>query len=565
MPPTAITSESTEPVGSTDSGGLPIASAEDYRPLFVLGRGGMADVYVASRRHSTGFQELVVLKVMKGELLHDPESYRMFLAEALLTTRLKHPNIVEVYQVLKHQSVPTLVMEYLEGQPLNKLVSRAGADLPLRLHLWVLSEMLAGLHYAHDLRDRDGRPVGIVHRDVTPHNVVISYDGRVKILDFGIAKLGGPSETRTGIVKGKLRYMAPEQIAGDKNVDRRADIFAAGLMLWEALARRRLWEGLPDAAVVSTIAAGQIPSLRKANPNCSAALEFICMKALSMAREHRHQTAVELKTAIDGAMEELGGPADASELAVFLSGKFARTRALTRRAIAKKLSEAETATMTGAFPTRTLSGPPPTVALGQNQSTTAIAVPPRARRSVPAARFSTLVLLVIATSLGFALARAHGVGRRPAAVAAPTSVAEPAPKYATLRIRALPETAALFIDDHSLASNPFMGEIPVGPDGAEKSIRAEAPGYEAETKKVSLANDLDVVFQLSKKAASVPPSAPTASATPKAKRSAPAPRARPATRPKVKRPAAPASPSTNCTTPYYINEQGIKTFKPECL
>src|SRR5690349_17441022 len=161
-------------------------------------------------------------------------------------------------------------MEYLEGQPLNRIVhrlQRAGQSLSLGMHLRVLIEVCSGLHHAHELTDYDGTPLGVVHRDVTPHNVFVTYDGQVKVVDFGIAKaLNSSAETRTGVLKGKVAYMAPEQARGER-VDRRADVFSVGVMMWEAATGRRLWKGVPDLTVLHRLINGDIPSPRGIDPD----------------------------------------------------------------------------------------------------------------------------------------------------------------------------------------------------------------------------------------------------------------------------------------------------------
>src|SRR5262249_29472179 len=172
-----------------------------------------------------------------------PEFIAMFLDEARLSARLHHPNVVQTYEVVRHEGRLAIAMEYLHGQPLKAVLGRLGGAralaLPTRLRL--VTSVLAGLEYAHGLADFDGRPLEVVHRDVSPHNVIVTYDGHVKLLDFGVAKtLAACHQTRPGGVKGKLTYLAPEAVRGER-VDRRADVFSVGVMLWEILAGRRMW------------------------------------------------------------------------------------------------------------------------------------------------------------------------------------------------------------------------------------------------------------------------------------------------------------------------------------
>ncbi len=214
-----------------------------FRVIAEVGEGGMAKVYLAVARGFSGFNKLVVLKSLRSNLASDRACVDMFLHEARLAARLNHPNVVQTYEVIEEDGRPVMVMEYLEGQPLSQIAVRAQADkrftLSMRLH--VLCDVLAGLHYAHELRDFDGTALDLVHRDVSPQNIFVTFEGQVKLLDFGIAKVvhtSAPAETDAGVLKGKVLYMAPEQIAGEA-LDRRADIFAVGVMLWEALAGER--------------------------------------------------------------------------------------------------------------------------------------------------------------------------------------------------------------------------------------------------------------------------------------------------------------------------------------
>ncbi len=205
----------------------------------------MGVVFLAVAEGDAGFTKLRVVKRLRSELSLDQEAVSMFLAEARLAAKLHHPNVVQTNEVGFDGPDPFLEMEYLEeGQSLDAVRRRFTSSrrtLPVALSVWIVAQVLAGLNYAHELSDRDGRPLGIVHRDVSPHNVMLTYDGGVKLLDFGIAKVVDSSlETGSGVVKGKATYMAPEQAARGQ-VDRRADLFAVGVMLCEAVTGTRYW------------------------------------------------------------------------------------------------------------------------------------------------------------------------------------------------------------------------------------------------------------------------------------------------------------------------------------
>src|SRR4029078_2993276 len=194
-----------------------------YQLVMELGKGGMGIAHLAMSRGPQGFTKLLVLKIMRRELVAEADLHQMFLEEGRISARLAHPNIVHVFEVDEHEGCPCIVMEYLEGQPLSSLLTRAPQRPPRELHLHILARALAGLHAAHELRDYDGTPLRLVHRDVSPHNVFVLFDGQVKVLDFGIAKAAGSEvETRTGTPKGKIRYMPPDQLLGDALAPRHA-------------------------------------------------------------------------------------------------------------------------------------------------------------------------------------------------------------------------------------------------------------------------------------------------------------------------------------------------------
>ena len=303
--------------------------------LAELGHGGTADVYLAVARGPSGFRKLVVLKTLKTSLQSDPEFREMFLNEARLAARLNHPNIVQTYEVVEQDGVPTIVMEYLEGQPLSTILKRVPRqEFPLAMHLRIICDVLTGLQYAHDLVDFDGAALEVVHRDATPQNVFVTFDGNVKLLDFGIAKLSISSvETQQGIVKGKIRYIAPETILGHA-VDRRADVYAVGVMLWEAITGRRRWPpGLPQPALFLRLATGeQAESPGAAARGWPAELDAITLKALAPKPEDRFQTAAEFRDALEKVLRPLEA-VSLRDLGTMLAGAFAAGRERMRTVI----------------------------------------------------------------------------------------------------------------------------------------------------------------------------------------------------------------------------------------
>ncbi len=311
--------------------------ARRHRLLLELGRGGMGVVYVAKRVATDG--EIVVVKRLRADLATEAEFRRMFMDEARIATRIAHPNVVQTFDVGFDGRLFYLEMEFLDGQSLDAVLRRAGSAMPLSLMLYALCEVLAGLHAAHELRDPDGAPLGVVHRDVSPHNVFVTYAGDVKLLDFGIAKAADSSgQTRTGVVKGKATYMAPEQATRDA-VDRRTDVFAVGVVLWQALTGARLWGDKNEQEIFEALRLGIVASPRAQNPDVSLALEAICMRALARRREDRWTTADDLRVALDAYRRTLPDVGDGGALAVFVATRFAEDRAWLTEEIAALVAD----------------------------------------------------------------------------------------------------------------------------------------------------------------------------------------------------------------------------------
>ncbi len=311
--------------------------AGKYRLIAELGQGGMATVYLAVALGSSGFRKLAVVKLIRPQYASDPDLIQMFLDEARLCARLNHPNIVQTYDVGVDDGQYLMAMEYLDGVSLYTAVQRltkTGVPFPFPIRARILSEVLEGLRYAHELQDYDGKRLDIVHRDVTPHNIFVTYDGQVKLLDFGIAKAATSSvQTATGVIKGKLTYMAPEQAMCDK-IDARADLYAVGVMLWEALTGRRRWPaGLSDAAVFTRVASGEMPERTDAAAlGFPAEIDDIVLKALAPKPEDRFQTAAEMRGALDGVLAKIES-ASLRDLGTMLSSVFSEDRKRVRNVI----------------------------------------------------------------------------------------------------------------------------------------------------------------------------------------------------------------------------------------
>ena len=262
----------------------------------------MAEVHLANAAPPNSSPNLVVVKRMHQQHLDDPSSVRMFLDEARLALCLSHPNIVRTERLGMFDGRHGIVMEFLDGQPFQLVLKRAyetEATLSLEVVVQVAIAALDGLHYAHDLKDGEGQPLSIVHRDVSPQNLFLTYDGAVKLLDFGIAKNAlQDGRTRTGLLKGKISYMAPEQARGDE-LDRRADLWSLGVVLWEAVTGSRLFKAANEAATLNMTLTEDVaaPSVRR--PDLPPELETILMRALKRDPTERYTTAAEMRDELE--------------------------------------------------------------------------------------------------------------------------------------------------------------------------------------------------------------------------------------------------------------------------
>lgn len=295
-----------------------------YEIVQKLGAGGMADVYLAHQPGPFSASKLIVIKRLRSGMLDDGQFVQMFADESRLALRLNHPNVVQTYEAVAEGSDFYLALEFLDGKSLFQVLTHArGEQMPLALHLWVLTQVLSGLHYAHELKEFDGSSMGIVHRDVSPSNVFTTYSGEVKLLDFGIAKsIGASTATREGIIKGKLGYAAPEQCLC-KAIDRRTDLFAVGVMLWEAIAGRRRPMGETEASTYQARIQGTELPIDQAVPNAPPALVAICNRALARELEARFQTALEFRQAIERYLQTLAWKNGSEQLQRFMHDQFA--------------------------------------------------------------------------------------------------------------------------------------------------------------------------------------------------------------------------------------------------
>jgi serine/threonine-protein kinase len=287
-----------------------MAAAEPKKPIRFgkytlidrIAVGGMAEIFLARQAGLEGFEKTIVIKRIRPHLSKQPNFVKMFLNEAKLAAQLNHPNIVQIYDLGKIGESYFIAMEYIFGRDMRRIIPKAdalGIPFPMVYALKIASSVCEGLYYAHARTDLYGNALNIVHRDVTPENIFVSFDGTVKVLDFGIAKAANQIEqTRAGEIKGKLSYMSPEQCMG-KQLDNRSDIFSLGVVLYEWLTGFKLFTGDSEVAILKSITEGKIyaPSYFKAD--IPEGVEAILMKALEKDREKRYQTAWEMQYDLD--------------------------------------------------------------------------------------------------------------------------------------------------------------------------------------------------------------------------------------------------------------------------
>ncbi len=296
-----------------------------YQLLRRLATGGMAELFLARAQAIHGFEKLVVLKRILPQHAQSEDFIRMFLAEARLAAKLHHPNVAQVYDIGEQVGTYFFTMEYVQGQDLRRLVRaarRKQTPIPLEHILHIIMGMAGGLHHAHEKVGTDGRPLGIVHRDVSPSNVLVTYEGDVKVVDFGIAKAATAQvSTIAGTLKGKIPYMSPEQCRGEV-VDRRSDIFSIGTLLWELTTGKRLFAGENEFAILNRVAKADVPPPSSIRPEYPPELEAIVMRALQCDPDHRYSSAIDLQIDLEDFAREARLPVSSARMGRFMRSLF---------------------------------------------------------------------------------------------------------------------------------------------------------------------------------------------------------------------------------------------------
>jgi serine/threonine protein kinase len=497
-----------------------------YTLLARLGRGGMGDVYLAVVRGPGAFSKLLVVKALLPELADKERFVQMFLDEARLGALLHHTNVVQTFEVGQEGSTPFLVMEYLQGRSMDDLLAkRAEGELSQDFFVRLVLDALAGLHYAHELCALDGKPLDLVHRDISPPNIFVTYEGVVKLLDFGIAKAAGATTlTEPGVVKGKYAYMAPEQARGDA-VDRRADIFAVGVVLWEILAGQRINEECSQAQQISKRISGADPSIDERAPDAPEALREICSKAMAFEAKDRYQTAEQMRQALEGYLSDHGPLLSTTRVGEAVNTLFSKQRKKSWQLIERQLKLAQQTE--AAIPlldmssehTSTSLTSMPTAMEGQGAQTTPTLHQKRGNR-LRLAMFG-LVVVGVACAVTFAFLLPEAKPRAAASIdagVAPKAQADSAaishqPKqvvdqravqkpdlaaHIRVTITVSPASAEILLDGKSLGRGRFSGSMRA--DDKRHELQVKAKDHVTKRRRLRFRGDVVVDLALTRKA-----------------------------------------------------------------
>jgi len=503
-----------------------------YKLIASLGRGGMANVYLAVSAGLASFNKLLVLKTLRPDA--SPEFVQMFLDEARLSAWFNHPNIVQTYEVGEAGGSYFIAMEYLEGQSLRAVQRKLGDAFLLEDELRVLAAVARGLDYAHELRDFAGKSLQVVHRDVSPQNVFLTYDGQVKLLDFGIAKAtSSDHDTQGGLIRGKVDYIAPEQARGDR-VDRRADVFSLGAMIWEAATRQRFSGGhtVGDVTKLHRRLSGSEPDVHEVRPDLPGPLAELIRCALALDPTQRFASAAALAEALESFLESRPVRPSSKTLSDALARPYTEVRVKLRSVIEGQLKRLrqngsrdsgllvlDFGDVTASYPGVTSSvrarAPEPRAPATRSIPSVVMAPsqpsPAESGPRAPIAKLAVVLGVVGLAAVGalsgprpaldatkrappaVAVMAAHGAAsNRPTAALPAARVAAPT---VAVDVRVVPGHAHVELDGTTLPTLPFHGRKQR--DGLAHSIEASAPGYVTKTLVFPLDRDreLSVVLQ----------------------------------------------------------------------
>ena len=536
-----------------------------YAMYQAIASGGMATVHYGRLLGPVGFSRTVALKRLHAQFSRDPEFVAMFIDEARLAARIRHPNVVQTVDVVATDGELLLVMDYVQGESLSRLAraSRAANGIPVRVAAAILCGALHGLHAAHEATDEQGAPLGLVHRDMTPQNILVGADGVARVLDFGVAKAAGRVNTTAhGRMKGKIGYMAPEQINGV--VTRQTDVFAASVVLWEALTGRRLFTGDNPRQVLSKILSENIAPPTSLAPHLPPGIDAVVLRGLERDARKRYATARDLALEVEGCLglaspvqvgawvESLAHVALAQRAATIAEIESSSSRALDRTASNQYASFASHGSQPSGVMARAMIEP----ALPALDSIPVLVEPaPAGRRKLWFGALALLALLGVAgLALLFRTAPAAPIQAPPTA-APSASIAGAAAIPSALPSVAAPVPTEPTTAGPSSAGSPSAGPSSAGPSSAGPSSAGPSSAGPSSAGPSSAGPP-------SVAPPSTGPEATRAQAATPAAVRAPAPNAAPA--PAPRRTVSPARP-VDCEPPYSLDAQGHKIWKEACF
>jgi len=500
-----------------------VRDGERYEVLGELATGGMATVYLGRMRRPMGFARLVAIKCMHPQYAKDPSFASMFVDEARLTARLRHPNIVPTLDIVSEGRHLLIVMEYVDGESLAgllRLVREKNDRIPVGIACAIIHDLLLGLHEAHEAKDDDGQPLAIIHRDVSPQNVIVGLDGLARVLDFGVAKARSRVHcSNEGEVKGKIPYMPPEQLFGE-GVDRRVDVYAAGVLLWEALTGQRLFDGPSEEILVRRIDEGAAVPPSTHAPGVSTELDALVLRALSKDADGRFATALEMAE----ALSRIATLPPRTEISAWMR-RFASARAIPSTALGPTSDLTDDAARADSI-VKVLERHT-VVSRVSRTSIVPVETDVSVRETAPSRKTSRLAMLVGIASFvlgGVVVGRAMRAETAHAAPAHHAAAAEApvasAPVSAPVTTAAPPAVAEPAATTTSARPAPARAARPHGKRGAAAAAPAKAGGEPVTT--------------------TTTPAPPAADAKPDAK-------------------------SGSCKLPYVVDAEGHRHYKVECL
>lgn len=487
-----------------------------YRLYDEIAAGGMATVHVGRLRGPAGFARTVAIKRLHPQFAHDPEFVSMFLDEARLAARIHHPNVAAILDVVALRGELFLVMEYVRGETLSRLLpacERAGITIPFRIAATIMQQALLGLHAAHEARDHRGTALNMVHRDVSPQNIMVGADGITRMLDFGVAKAATRLQTTGhGQVKGKLSYMAPEQLRLEP-IDRRTDLFAAGVVLWEVLTGRRLFAADDPGAVIARILTHTAEAPSRLVPGIPPELDAVVARALKRQRTDRFASALEFARELERAVAPVGA-LEVSEWVCAVAGPVLEARERTVAAVEIASESTPSESLRGE---ETTSPPIGAYIPDPNDEVTVGVQPEVLLASLPKRKDRRLVWGLAAAALFAAIL--------------------------IFMLRAWPSSEPAVATTSPVTGSPE----PIPPAEPPAPVASAVPPEPSAEPAAALPADSATQ--------EVPAIAPSAPATPsrRAKRSSNASSTRS------------SGVSSKCNPPYEVTPQGLKRYKPECF